>query len=125
MADTGIFATTSEIQRKAGANANATYTAEAYTNSFVAQAESLINVESGYNWSDKYATLNVDVKKILTLAASNKAAQYCILANTNGFLSESQVQTTLQTLEADYDKCITLLRRAIASDDKRTFMLNA
>ena len=110
MADTGIFATTLEIQEKAGANADSTYTAEAYTNSFVAQAESLINVESGYNWSDVYSGLNADVKKILTLAASNKAAQYCIVSNTNNFLSSADAQTALQMLEADYDKCIILLR---------------
>lgn len=125
MADTGIFATTAEIQDKAGANAISTYTAETYTNRFIAQAESLINVESGYNWSDVYSSLNADVKKILTLAASNKAAQYCILASTNGFLSEAQVQTVLQTLEGDYDKCIALLRKKVESDNKQSFITSA
>ena len=35
MADTGIFATTAEVQRKVGANASSTANVEAYINDFM------------------------------------------------------------------------------------------
>lgn len=78
MADTGIFATTLECQEKAGANASSTANTEAYINSYISQAESRINVESEYNWSDAYSSLSSDVKKILTEAASNLVAIYIL-----------------------------------------------
>jgi hypothetical protein len=41
----------------AGANVNATYVGAAYLAEFGLQAESIINTESGYNWSDWYTAL--------------------------------------------------------------------
>ena len=78
MVDTGIFATTAEVQYKAGANASTTANVEAYINSFMTQAESTINVATRYNWSDAYAALDADVKGLLKEAASNLAAIYVI-----------------------------------------------
>ncbi len=78
MVDTGIFATTAEVQRKVGANVSATSNIEAYINDYMTQAESWINCAVGYNFSDNYAALNVDVKGILKECASNLAAIYVI-----------------------------------------------
>ena len=39
MADTGVFATTAEVSRKAGANASATSNAEAYINQYMAEVK--------------------------------------------------------------------------------------
>src|SRR3990167_2959767 len=78
MVDTGIFATTAEVQRKVGANASATSNVEAYINQFMTEAESYINVVTGFNWSDTYSSENVDVKQILKEAASNLAAIYVL-----------------------------------------------
>ena len=64
MADTGIFATTAEVQRHVGANASATSNVEAYINQFMTEAESFINAFTRYNWSDAFASLNVDVRGI-------------------------------------------------------------
>jgi hypothetical protein len=110
MADTGIFATTAEILRKCGANASATSAAEAYTNDFVAQAESQINAETGYNWSDAYAGLNADVKAILKLAASNMAAMYVIQYDMGGFNSREEAETMLDVLYDGYRAAIKVLR---------------
>ena len=79
MADTGIFATTAEVQRKVGENASATSNVEAYINDFMTQAESYINAVTRHNWSDDYSGLNADVKGLLKEAASNIAACYVIL----------------------------------------------
>ena len=76
MVDTGIFATTAEVERKAGANASATSKAEAYVNDYMTQAESVINTMCRYNFSDNYATLNADTKNILKEVASNHDVCY-------------------------------------------------
>ena len=106
MADTGIFATTAEVQRKAGDGANATSNVEAYINDFITQAESFINVLTGKNWSDSYSTLNVDVKGILKEAASNLAAIYVLSYGTASITIENRINILWQR----FIQCIKLLR---------------
>lgn len=120
MADEGIFCTTAEVVRKAGANASATSSAEAYTNDFVAQAESLINADVGYNFSDTYATLNADVRDILKMAASAKAAMLVISYDMSGFTNR-EAETILDILTNEYDRVIKILR----DQRKRGFVQNA
>lgn len=110
MADTGIFCTTAEVGYKAGANASATSKAEVYTNSFVTQAESVINVATRYNWSDAYATLNVDKKGILKEAASNLAAIYVINYDMSGFTSRAEAESMITVLRDGFLRNISLLR---------------
>tara|TARA_R100001530_G_scaffold136358_2_gene116688 strand:+ start:1890 stop:2255 length:366 start_codon:yes stop_codon:yes gene_type:complete len=98
MADTGIFATTAEVQRKAGANASTTSKAEDYVNDYITQAESLINVITRYNWSDDYAGLNADVKGILKEIASNLAAIYVITYDMSGFTSRVEAEDMINVL---------------------------
>ena len=110
MADTGIFCTTAEVQYKAGANASATSKAEAYTNNFVTQAESVINAYTRYNWSDAYAALNVDVKGILKEAASNLAAIYVINYDMSGFTSREEAEDMIVILSDGFTRCIKILK---------------
>jgi hypothetical protein len=98
MVDTGIFATTLQIQEKAGANASATSSAEAYTNSYIAQAESLINVMTRFNWSDAYSGLDADVKGILTEVSSNIAAIYVIIYDMSGFTTRTEAEDMINVL---------------------------
>src|SRR3990167_5815567 len=116
MADTGIFATTAEVQRKVGANANSTANAEAYINDFMTQAESVINVATRKNWSDVYSTLNVDVKGVLKEAASNLAAMYVINYDLSGFPSKAQAETRLDVLYNGYTRDIELLKQLAQQD---------
>ena len=74
MADTGIFATTAEVQRKVHVNASATSNVEAYINQFMTEIEAYINSTVRFNFSDVYDTLNVDVQGILKMATSDWAA---------------------------------------------------
>lgn len=110
MADTGIFATTAEVSRKAGANANATSNAEAYINDFITQAESFINAATRYNWSDAYSGLNVDVKGILKEAASNLAAIYVILYDMSGYTSRQEAEDMITLLNLRLNACIDRLK---------------
>jgi hypothetical protein len=121
MVDTGIFCTTAEVGYKAGANASTTSIAEAYTNSYVAQAESRINSDTLYNWSDKYGTLNADVKNILKEAASNLAATYAITYDMGGFNSRAEAQAMIDVLLYNYGECIKILQK----EANRTFVQEA
>jgi len=110
MAETGIFASMAHVIRKAGANANATAIAsETIINDFLTQAESEINVATRYNWSDNYATLNADVKGILTEAASNHAAINVVNYDPNAW-GLSTTQTKLDVLEKAYLRVLSILR---------------
>jgi hypothetical protein len=110
MVDTGIFCTTAEVGYKAGANASATSKAEAYTNSYVAQAESLINSMCRFNFSDNYATLNVDTKQILKMVASDLAAIYVIQFDMGGFTSRVEAEDMINVLRDSALRGLSILR---------------
>jgi len=110
MADTGIFATTAEVQRKAGANASATSNVEAYINDYMTQVESLINSICRYNFSDNYAALNADVKGILKEVASNLAAIYVIQFDMSGFTSRTEAEDMINVLRDGALRGMSLLR---------------
>lgn len=116
MADTGIFATTAEIGYKAGAKASSTSKAEAYTNSFIAQAESRINVECHYNFSDVYSSLNADVKALLKEAGSNLAGVYVVNYDMSGYTSLKEAQSVIDVLLYNYANCIKLLKEQVSKD---------
>ena len=120
MADTGIFCTTAEVLRKAGANASATSSAEAYTNDYVTQAESEINSVCRYNFSDDYAALDADVKGILKQAASNLAAIYVIQYDMSGFTSRTEAEDMINVLRDSYLRALSILRDKKAQEFMRT-----
>ena len=109
MADTGIFATTAEVQRKVGANASTTSNAEAYINQFMTEVESFINSTCRYNFSDNYTSLNVDVKGLLKQAASAKAAMMVIAYDGSGFPSGEEA-LRLNVLRDEFIQSLTLLK---------------
>src|SRR3990172_4919227 len=108
MADTGIFATTAEVQRKVGANASTTANVEAYINQFMTEAESFINATTQFNWSDKYSALNVDVKGILKECAGNMAALMVINYDTVN-IGRAEADTRINVLFDRIQKCLRLL----------------
>ena len=110
MADTGIFATTAEVQRKAGANASTTSNVEAYINDFMTQADSFINSFCRFNFSDAYSTLNVDVKAILKEVASNLAAIYVIQYDMSGFTSRAEAEDMIAVLRDGAMRGLAVLR---------------
>jgi predicted butyrate kinase (DUF1464 family) len=114
MGDTGIFCTTAEVGYKAGAKCSATSKAEAYTNSYVAQAESIINCMCRYNFSDNYASINADVKGILKDVASNLAAIYVIQYDMSGFTSRVEAEDMINILRDAALRGLSILR------DKKT-----
>ena len=123
MADTGIFATTAEILRKAGDNASTDASAEAYTNDFIAQIESRINVLARFNFSDAYTTVNADFKALLKEAATNFAAIYILNykpLGQDGLMSRIEYEDRVNVLRDAGLNAISLLR-----DKKHPDFLNA
>jgi len=110
MADTGKFCSGAHVLRKAGAGANATAITEAYTNDFMAQAESMINVATRKNWSDAYGGLNIDVKEILKLASSNLAAMMVINYDMSGYSSRTEAETMLDVLWSTAREAMAVLQ---------------
>ena len=114
MVDTGIFCTTAEVQRKAGLGASTTSKAEAYTNDFVTQAESLINCACRYNFSDKYSSLNADVRGLLKEVASSLAAIYVITYDMGGYTTRIEAEDMINVFRDAALRGIAILR------DKKT-----
>ena len=110
MADTGIFATTAQVQGKAGAGASATSKAEGFVNDYMFQVESEINSICRYNFSDNYATLNVDVKGLLSQAASNLAAIYVIQYDMSGYTSRVEAEDMINILRDAALRNLAVLR---------------
>jgi len=116
MVDTGIFATTAEVQRKAGANASAVSKDEAYINDYIAQAKSFINSICKYNFSDNYETLNVDVKAILKMVASDLAAIYVIQYDMSGYTSKTEAEDMVSILRDSALRGLAILRDTATQD---------
>ena len=106
------FATTAEVQRKTGANANSTANTATYIDDFTEQAEALINSQTRTNWTDLYATLNNDVKYILKMAASSWAAMKVINYDMSGYTSRVEAETMLDVLRDEFVQCMKTLEDA-------------
>lgn len=121
MADTGIFATTAEVERKAGAGVSSTSKGEAYVNDYMTQVESFINSFCRFNFSDAYGTLNVDTRGILKEVASNLAAIYVIQYDFSGITSRVEGEDRINILRDAALRGLSVLR------DKKTqdFINNA
>lgn len=114
MADDGIWTTNADIQARAGTNANATAKATAATDVYVLDVEGLINCITRYNWSDAYATLNVDVKDVLKEASACLCAIYVIQWDMSGFTSNLEAEDMINVLRDRALFAISILR------DKKT-----
>lgn len=110
MAHTGIFATKAEIDVKVGDNVNATGYVEAHINDSCAQSESFINVMCRYNFSDNYASLNADVKRILSEASACWVAIDFINYNMAGYTSRVEAEDMVRILWGKFWACINVLK---------------
>lgn len=109
MADDGVYTTNAEIVAFAGNNANATAVTVAETDKIVLLVEAYVNVETGRNWSDDYAGLNVDVKGLLTLASATLCAMQIINYDPNSW-QLATAQTKLDFLSFVHNQAMSTLR---------------
>ena len=69
--------TSGAVILKAGANVSSVLI-DPDINQFINEAESYVNIQTRFNWTDAYGSLNDDVKQILNETVSNLAAIYVI-----------------------------------------------
>lgn len=124
MAFTGITATEAEIDQRIGSGKDTNYTDTMKTAALLA-AESTLNAVTRYNWSDDYATMNVDVRYIITEVTASLVAIEGIKYNMLGLAG-----TAISRIESE-DR-VNILRDAILRNlsilrDKKTqeFIQNA
>lgn len=120
MADEGVFATTAEVERKAGAGASSVSKAEAYVNQYMAEAESTINTVCRFNFSNAYAGLNAEVRDILKEVSSNLAAIQVIMYDMSGYTSRTEAEDMINILRDAALRGLSILR-----DKKQQDFINA
>lgn len=118
MVFTGITATEAEIDQKSGANVSSSFTDTMKTQSLL-QAESRLNVETKFNWSDWFATApNADIKSIVTSVTASMVAIDAINYDMSGFSSRTEAQTMLDVLHDIVQSGIKTLKEV----DKKNWM---
>lgn len=113
------YASATEMVYKAGANVNTTASGSTCTLAFGLMAESVINTQSGYNWSDWYTqagSVYADVAHLLIDASSNLGAIYIINYDMSGFTNIQEAVSRINTLYEMYKQDILILKEQRAKD---------
>jgi len=114
MAETAVFAGSGAVLFKIGENYDTTAwtgpSGEIFRNFAAGQAEALINTLTRNNWSDVYATLNDDVKKLLEEAAACWTAVDFITYNMAGYTSRNEAEDMINILWAKFNYIIDVLK---------------
>lgn len=120
MVDTGIFATSAQIVRKAGLGAalssGALSISEAATNQYIGEAEGLINVAAGFNFSAEYSNLNNATRLLLQEIASSLAAIPVISFDFKGYDSRLDAEDTINVLRDAALRGLAIIRDKKKSD---------
>ncbi len=114
MAHGGIYVPTLlELTYKAGLNVNPLAVAEAFANSYIAQAEGLINSTARTVFAvdtAAFTALPAGGKILLTQIASDLAAIYAIQYDMSGFSSRNEAEDMLAMLRDSAMRGLSLLR---------------
>lgn len=104
------------VLAKAGANRNTDLDIDGTNmDRWINQAESDINVLCRYNFTDNYASLNDDTKKILEGLCSDLAAINVINYDTTGYMS-SEAANMINVLRDSAQRRMSILRDKKAQD---------
>jgi len=106
MAEAGTLCINADVLKKAGANHNTTYSAEAYTNVYILLSEGKICLDTRYDWVTNYASISDIGKEILREAVSSLTAIDVINADMSGFTSRQEALIMINVLWARYDAII-------------------
>ncbi len=114
MAHEGIYVPTLlELTYKAGTKVSATSIAEAFANSYIAQAEALINAVARKVFAADtaaFTALPAAAKQLLTEVASDLAAIYAIQYDMSGFTSRIEAEDMINILRDAALRGLSLLR---------------
>ena len=101
---------------KVGSGASATSNSEAYINNFMFQAESYVNSQCRFNFSDVYSTLNDDTKGVLCQAATDLAGIYAVAYDMSGYSSRIEAEDVINVLRDRALSSISLLKDKKVTD---------
>ena len=108
MADTGIFATTEQVQDMVGVNASAVSNVEGFINRYIKKSENKINARLLTDYTATYAGLSNNFKEILTVAAAADAAKQVWMYDTSG-LSNADAELKIDYLTDEYEGALRQL----------------
>lgn len=110
MAFTGIMCTEAEIDQRSGANVSTSYTDTMKTAAVLAY-ESMINAVCRHNFSDVFAaSLNVDVKYLLTEFVASMTAIQAISYDMSGYTSRAEAESMITVLRDSALRAQSILR---------------
>ena len=117
---TTTFTVSGAVLAKAGVNVNTNLSlasgaslivaGDFVVDKWITEAESLINAATRYNWTDVYASLDIDVKKILDEVSSNLAAIYAIVYDMSGYTSRVEAEDMINVYRDAALRGIAVLR---------------
>ena len=112
MADTGVYATTAQVQYKVGSGASTIANAETALNEYIGQAEGVINVlcrKVFASTSGAFVALPAGTRGMITDAATNLAAIYAISYDMAG-RSRGEMEDRIVILRDGFLRDISILR---------------
>jgi len=104
-----IMTTEAEIQQKSGANVNIAFDTT-MMEAAALRAESIINCVCKNNFSDSFATDNIDVKQILSDFCSSFVAIEAISYDMSGYTSRIEAEDMINVLRDGMLRAMMLLR---------------
>jgi len=114
MTEAGTLCGQPDVAKYAGAYANATSVAEAYTNIYIKEAEGKICLDTRYDWVTNYESVSTIGKEILREATAAYAAIKVISYDMKGFYSSQEVGFLINVLWGIYKEVVN----QITKDDK-------
>lgn len=117
------LATSGQVLGKAGVNVSPNLSGQSaiwdsgqFGDDWILEAEGQVNTASRKNWVDEYATLNVDVKNMLSGVVSNLAAIYAIQYDMSGYTSRVEAEDMVNILRDAALRELSIIREAAAKD---------
>ena len=120
MVEAGTLAINDNVLKKAGANHNTTYSAEAYTNVFILLGEGKLCLDTRYDWVTNYASVSAIGKEILREAVASYVAIDVINADMSGFTSR---QEAIQMINVLWAKYTDIVKRIVEDNKYKDFIL--
>lgn len=110
MADEGTLATTAQVLLAIGQNPSAAQALEVNTNIWILQAEAQIFLETDTDFVANIGLVDTNLKQVLALAASSKAAMLAINQDQNNW-GLATTQSKLNVLDIQYSEAIERLKK--------------
>ena len=122
------YALATPMTYMAGANVSSTYVGAAYLAEYGLQAESYINLASGYDWSvwyTSYAATYPHLERILVHAAACFGAIHIINDDMSGFTNIQEAVSRIDVLYTMLEKDIKILETERSKDHLRVGTISA